>query len=404
MIGEAYVGPMSMNLRQDLSSRSPVTAVVTHGEKLDILQTRRRFLRVRNAKGIVGWVDGRQLLTPMQMKELLATAERAAGLPSQGMATVFEPLNVHTEPNRLAPSFTQIAEGVSVEVIGHRITPRAPLRPPGQPVAPKAASRPRKLPKTGENGLSRTRFELDLPKPPPPPPDWLDLSRTPAIPEPGRPPDVTNAPPAQKLDDWSLVRLKDGKAGWVLTRLLFMSIPDDVAQYAEGHRITSYFSIGEVRDGEQVKHHWLWTTLSKPFQPYQFDSFRIFIYNVRRHRYETAYIERNLIGYSPVNVAPLPGPTGGPVPKTVAFSLIVEDKSGIVLRKTYSFEGYRVRMIRKEPHERPKDVLPVSSGGTAAVPEVETAEPENWRNQIQKSFENLLKKLPGNWPGGHRSP
>src|ERR1039457_6644848 len=33
-----------------------------------------------------------------------------------------------------------------------------------------------------------------------------------------------------------------------------------VAQYAEGHRITSYFSIGKIQDGGVQKDIWLWTT------------------------------------------------------------------------------------------------------------------------------------------------
>ena len=35
------------------------------------------------------------------------------------------------------------------------------------------------------------------------------------------------------MEDWSLVRTKDGQIGWVLTRNLDMSIPDEVAQYAK---------------------------------------------------------------------------------------------------------------------------------------------------------------------------
>ena len=65
------------------------------------------------------------------------------------------------------------------------------------------------------------------------------------------------------MDDWSLVRTPDGKAGWVLTRPLSMAIPDEVAQYAEGHRITSYFALGQVHDDDVVKNNWLWTTITK---------------------------------------------------------------------------------------------------------------------------------------------
>ena len=73
-----------------------------------------------------------------------------------------------------------------------------------------------------------------------------------------------------------------------------MAIPDDVAQYAEGHRITSYFALSDVRDGDAVKHNWLWTTIASGDHPYDFDSFRVFTWSLRRHRYETAYIQRNV--------------------------------------------------------------------------------------------------------------
>ena len=34
------------------------------------------------------------------------------------------------------------------------------------------------------------------------------------------------------MEDWNLIRTKDGKAGWVLSRMLVMAIPDEVAQYS----------------------------------------------------------------------------------------------------------------------------------------------------------------------------
>ena len=105
------------------------------------------------------------------------------------------------------------------------------------------------------------------------------------------------------LEDWSLVRTKDKKVGWVLSRNLYMSIPDDVAQYAEGQRISSYFDLGLVVDDVKGnKHNWLWTTASQA-QPFDFE-FRIFYWNRRRHRYETAYRQRDLVGYFPVEVEP----------------------------------------------------------------------------------------------------
>jgi len=158
------------------------------------------------------------------------------------------------------------------------------------------------------------------------------------------------------MEDWSLVRTKDGKAGWVLTRNLHFSIPDEVAQYAEGHRITSYFSLGEVRDGDEVKHNWLWTTIAKGGEPYQFDSFRVFVWSRRRHRYETAYIERNLRGYYPTLVHPVTLSSRRGHYESPGFSVIVEDKDGVRQRRTYAFQGYRVGLISKKPYLPPTGI------------------------------------------------
>jgi len=142
----------------------------------------------------------------------------------------------------------------------------------------------------------------------------------------------------------TLVRLKDGRAGWVLQRMLAMAIPEEVAQYAEGHFITSYFPLGEVKTEKVKKSHWLWTTRPSARQAYDFDSFRVFVYSQRRKRYETAYIERNLTGYYPVMVA-----QEDKTSHNYLFRLICQGKDGVLHRRTYEFAETRVRLLAKEP-------------------------------------------------------
>ena len=137
-------------------------------------------------------------------------------------------------------------------------------------------------------------------------------------------------------DDWYLVRTRDGKAGWALARQISMSIPDEVAQYAEGHVITGYLSLGKV--GNTDKDNWLWTTTSAGSQGLDFDSFRVFVWSIKRSRYETAYIERNVRGWYPIEAKP--GSAAD-----AAFSVVLEDKDGQVYKKTYAFSGYRVKLV-----------------------------------------------------------
>jgi hypothetical protein len=328
-----------------LALKSPIAATVKHGDKLYIVESRHRLVKVRTEQGVEGWTDMRQLLTPDQMADLRDMARDASRWKSQGQATVFESLNMHTEPSRTSPSFGQIPENGKLDVIGHKLTPRVqpdvpiPMAPKPVPVRKKPKAKP-----------ASTRI-APPPRPPAPklPGNWKELSKT--APEPP-PPDAPAAVPATApavpappvpMDDWNLVRSQDGKVGWVLTRPLAMAIPDEVAQYAEGHRITSYFPLGQVHDGDTVKNNWLWTTISKGGQPYEYDSFRVFVWSLKHHRYETAYIERNVVGHYPVLVT-----TTGVEP---SFSVLVEGQDGHLYRKTYSFDSYRIHMVSREIYD-----------------------------------------------------
>ncbi|HZT39886.1 MAG TPA: SH3 domain-containing protein [Bryobacteraceae bacterium] len=338
-LGQAYVGPAQLNLRKELAPKSPTVATLKHGDRLDILGARRRFVKVRTATGAIGWTDMRQLMSTEQMEQLRKLAEDSARLPSQGQATVYEPLNIHTEPSRGSPSFAQIGEKQTVDVIGHRIAPKtsSPREVPELVIArPAAISR-----RSREKKESARIPPPPMPKPPAPPRNWLEMSKS------ALPPELVEKP-AEKpavMEDWSLVRAKDGTTGWVLSRNLIMAIPDEVAQYAEGHRITSYFPLADVHDGDQLKHFWLWTTLSEHAVPYEFDGVRVFVWSLRHHRYETAYRERNLKGYYPVE-AHKGSPERG---EGAMFSLILEE-DGQITKNTYTFNGYRVTLVKKEPY------------------------------------------------------
>jgi len=352
-IGQAFAGPRNLPIHKEISPKSETIAVVKHGDKLEIIGRRRRFVRVRTPQGVIGWTHMGQLMAADQMTALDDLAERAAELPSHGKATVYEPLNVHTDPNRQAPSFYQIREGEQVDVILYEVAPRVEYHaPPIFKPKPKPEPVVRKQPKYPPP---------PAPPPPPPPANWLELSKTVLPPELQPPP-----PKPVPLDDWTLVRLKNGRAGWVLTRMLRMSIPDEVAQYSEGQRITSYFPMMEVRDGDKVRHHWLWTTLSTEKVPYQFDSFRWFIWNVKRHRYETAYVERKTKGYFPVTVHEVRDGSKGE--KFPGFTLIIEEPDGQKYKKTYAYEYYRVVLVSKERYEPPPPPEPEPEQQLAPVP------------------------------------
>jgi hypothetical protein len=375
-IGEAYVGPSTLNLRRDLSAKSPIAGTAKHGEKLEILEYQHRLVKVRSPEGVEGWTDLRQLLTPDQMASLRRMADSAAQYPSQGAATVFELLNMHTEPNRSSPSFWQVPENGKVDVLAHKLTPRTQAAAPApQPIL-------RKAPPSRKKKERQPTVRIGPPPMPPgpkPPSDWLALSVPKAEPQPdASKPEAKPAAPVP-MDDWSLVRTQDHKAGWVLTRMLNMAIPDEVAQYAEGHRITSYFALGQTKDEDSDKTNWLWTTITKGLEPYEFDSFRVFVWSKKHHRYETAYIERNVVGHFPVEVN-----NSGAAP---SFSLILEADDGQLVRKTYSFEGFRIRMTHKEPYDAATGEAPKPAASlTPQVPPKERSLYSRFKDRVSRLF------------------
>lgn len=379
-VGTAFAGPHSLNLRKDLGPKAPAIATIQHGEPVEVLETRRRFVKVRTAQGVEGWTDENLLLTEKQMAGLRWLADNSKRFPSQGVATVYDTLNLHVDPTRQSPSFNQITEGMTVDVIGHRVTTHRVAPASAIASARQVAPAKRKSSKAKKGFVS----ELPLPAAAPLPPHWLELSRPRGtdLSAAAKPLDLSGATqPAG--DDWSLVRLKDGRVGWVLARMLSMALPDEVAQYAEGRRITAYLSLGEVRDKNGViKHNWLWTTQGPGLRPYEFDSFRVFVWSQQRHHYETALIERNVKGYYPIE----PGPEEGQDRR--GFSLVLEEKDGQLYRRTYVFSGYHVRMISKAPYQMPADLPDFRTAGFDPPESMEIAQ-AGWRDKVRDWWSRL---------------
>lgn len=348
-IGEAYVAPMTLNLRQELSVRAPVMATVKHGDRLEILERRRRFVKVRTDKEEEGWTDSRQLLSPQGMSRLRSATARAAKLPSQGKVTPFDKLNVHIEANRQSPSFYQLPEKEWADMVNRAVTPRVAYAPDAKPETKKDAVK-------------------------------LEAKKEGSKPAAGEEP----AEPLLK-DDWTLVRLKDGRSGWVLSRMLMLGLPDEVTQYAEGHRITSFFPVGEVEHQGQKKHHWLWTTISVPPEKFQFDSVRLFVWSTRRHRYETAYRESRLQGYFPTTVEL--------TESGARFWVIAAGKDGVVMRRTYEFNGNQVKIVARDPYTLPPPPAEDS------VEDVVAPTPQPTRQEVSR-WESMKRWVRQKWGGG----
>jgi hypothetical protein len=163
------------------------------------------------------------------------------------------------------------------------------------------------------------------------------------------------------LEDYWLVRTSSGRAGWVRARTVDEDVPDAIAGLAEGQKIVGAYVLKTVEDPEaNVPGHQVpeYLTALGPWRdglPFDFDQVRVFTWNVKKHRYETAYRERNIAGYLPVTVGEQ---TFGNQREPVFSFRVASDpesasldpqtgmvKPGTTITEAYHMEGVLVRRV-----------------------------------------------------------
>jgi hypothetical protein len=354
---------------------APVIATLHHGEQVELISRRRRFIKIRMAFGVEGWTDSRLLFSTQAKSNFEALQERAAHAPSLGETTSLDPVSAHTAPNRQAPALFQVAPKKPVQEIAHQRVERIPWDPP--PLLDENASKAKLARKKKEP----PKYPPPPPGPPPPvPDDWLLLSGYSQDHLPEEKPNVTPpAPPS--LDDWTLVRAPDGRSGWVLDRALYLSIPDEVMQYAERARIVAYFNLGTIHDKQRdlTKTVWLWAAQSSAARDREFDSLRIFVWSLNHHRYETSWIEKGVQGAGPVELK-----KEGSTP--VGFSVLVHEKDGRLMKRDYALQGFRARLASRTPAKLPEPwyVPTPHNGAVDAIPETVVRATAFWDRLVEK--------------------
>ena len=288
----AYVRGDSVEFRNELGPASEVMGHLQSGERVHVVSRRPRWAEVRNAAGETGWVLQRYLVSHEIYDQFEQLARQVDALPSQGAAVIRREANLHLQPGRDTQVFYQLADGERAEVVGHRVAPRNP--------APVEAS-----PEAAAAGRAEGSASND--------------------------------------EDWLLVRASDGRSGWLLEGAADLNPPIEVAQYREGLRIRAWFEIYRELDQGEERAWYLWATIRRVAGlPHDFDEIRVFVWNPRASRYETAYRERNLTGFYPIVAGSSESP-GGASPR---FRLQLEDSSGQRFEKSYFMVGRQVRVER----------------------------------------------------------
>jgi hypothetical protein len=317
----AYVAVTEAGLRDHVSTIYNKTGVVHNGERLQILERmqNKRFVRVRSPRGEEGWVQERYLTDQQTFDEFQRLAEQFKNAPAQATAATEDQVKVHVLPGRKTGYLYLLNEKQKVDLLQRQVVDRN---------APPLQLKDEKDEKSKEKDTDADSSDEEQPK--------------------------TNesAGPPSILEDWWLVRDRQKRVGWVLGRALYLDVPEDIAQYSEGQRMVAAFPLDEVQDGDKkVPEYLVLFTENKDGLPYDFNQARVFTWNVRRHRYETAYREHDLNGVLPATLGRQNFEKEG---NLRTFILRVKDDNGGIKEKLYKFNPPIVRRVLAPGEEPPK--------------------------------------------------
>ncbi|HZD33132.1 MAG TPA: SH3 domain-containing protein [Candidatus Angelobacter sp.] len=332
-----YVSAPESSLRDRVATMFNKVSTVHNGERVEVLERARRFVRVRTDKGVEGWIEQRSLVSQEVFDGFQKLAADSRNQTVQGHGTTRAELNMHLTPSRDGEHLFQLKEGEKVDIIKRATSDKNAPKPPSPP-------------KPGAPLKSQPAAKQPAPASSPAPP--AAAPTTPAA----SPPAATTAatdkskevePPKPVMEDWYLVRNSSGEAGWVLMRMVDLDVPLDIAQYAEGQRIVGYFVLNTVQEtiDDQPKQEAQYLVLlnqPKDGLPFDYNQIRVFTRNRNKHRYETAYRERDMEGYLPVTTGHATFDKEGDLPTFTIRKMMADGK---IADFTYKMNGPIVRRV-----------------------------------------------------------
>ena len=292
-----YVSAPQAFLRDRVAAVYNKVGNVKNGDRVDVIDREKRWVKVRTADGTEGWLEQRFLIPQETFDAFQKLTKEHQNDTVQATGTTRNDTNLHIEPGRESEHLYLLPSGTKLQVLARGTAEKAGVVPAPSPISKK-----------------------------------------------------DNKAAGPPMEDWWLIRDAQSRAGWVLARMVDLDVPLEIAQYAEGERFIGFFVLNTVQDEEKkVPQYLALLTEPKDGQPYDYDKVHVFTWNVKRHRYETAYRERNLNGVLPVTVTHEDFGKEGDLP---VFILRVKDDTGNILQRKYKLNTPIVKRVLA-PGEEP---------------------------------------------------
>jgi SH3-like domain-containing protein len=284
-----YVSARQMYLHDRVAAVSNRVAEVTNGQRLEVLEQNRRFLKVQTEKNEIGWIEERAVIDgkTFQAFEQLGVQHRQDPVVASGVLR--DEIYLHLTPGRDAERFYLLADKTKVQLLERASVPKvAPGSGQSQSAQAPQAGQGAKTPSQGSGSKSTAKSATP------------GAAHIPGQPDAGSP----------VFEDWWLVRDDQGRTGWMLSSRMDVDVPDEIASYAEGQRYVGAYVLNKIVDSaastpnHQVPQYVTVLAPPKAGLPFDFDQVRVFTWSTRHHHYETAFRLHPIQGYLPVLVTP----------------------------------------------------------------------------------------------------
>ena len=336
-----YVVAQQTYLRDRVAAVSNRVALVQNGESLEVVERGRRFLKVKTARNEIGWIEDHLIIEEPVYDRFVALRQQHEHDPVVATGVLRDALYLHLTPGRATERFYLLPANGKLQLLVRTSIPKPNSQQP----------------------------------PIPPPKPARGMPSAPGKPSSGQKPAAKDLPAPVPLEDWWLVRDRQGHAGWLLARRMDVDVPDAIGGYSEGQKMVGAYVLDTVVDpasslpDHRVPQYLAVLNAYKDGLPYDFDQIRVFTWNVKKHRYETAFRQRNIEGYLPVEVGDGQGNhgQGGPPQPSSAFAIKVASSDAVTTDPlTGAARPVETQTLRFELNGNiVKKILP-ASGGTAA--------------------------------------
>jgi len=279
-LGSAYVSERSVTLFSSIAQVREQVAVLYYGERVDVLAHRNDYAKVRTGVGVEGWVDSRYLMDPSLWQRSEKLLDQTKSMAVQARGRTKTTTNLRIAPGRTEPRLYQFTRGTEVEIFGRAVADWV------QTTDEKEAAED-----------EPTKKE-----------DWY-LVRGIATRPPGEGSIRNSALMTTTQPGDQTVPI----AGWVIGRFISLDLPDQVSEGASAANLRplAWFELNTVTDDSGDHPQYLVAGTRGPEgQPCDFTSIRVYTWDTKKDRYETAYIENDLCGALPIQVGK--GPKGEP--------------------------------------------------------------------------------------------